>query len=184
MSDKPDEKSPTPTSSPSSPSPTRLGPLTLVLILAASLATACASLLWLSAPSPLSEAMPTTPSFSPTSLSTARRTLGRTLRLGSFNIRMDGSAAHPLLYPFKEATDSLAATLLKRGGQDSRDRWGEKRWYERREKLVDQVLFSELDVVGFQEVLDNQFQDLTVLLGEEWEHVGVGAFFFSSRSLL
>ncbi|GAA5861816.1 hypothetical protein JCM8547_008563 [Rhodosporidiobolus lusitaniae] len=93
----------------------------------------------------------------------------RTLRLGSFNIRRDGAAAHPLLHPFAK----LATTLITVGGAE-RERWGERSWAERREKLVDQVLWSQLEVVGFQEALDNQLNDLKELMGSEWDHVGVG----------
>jgi hypothetical protein len=156
-----------PSQIPLSTSQLRLGPLAFSLVFIASVTFA--SLLWLSSPSPVPYASPnySAPSSMPT-------TAPRTLRLGTFNIRMDGSSAHLLLYPFKEAADKLAAVVSKRGEQDSREKWGEKRWYLRREKLVDQVVFSELDVVGFQEVLDNQYEDLKVLLGKEWEHVGVG----------
>ena len=33
---------------------------------------------------------------------------------------------------------------------------------------------GQLDIVGFQEVLHNQLQDLKELLGEGYDHVGVG----------
>jgi hypothetical protein len=178
MADKDQQAAPTPrTTSPRARS-TSLGPLALSLILITSLTFA--SLFWLSSLSPI----PATP-LRPSSTTGMSSYTPHTLRLGSFNIRMDGSAAHPLLYPLKEAADALVAKVAKRGEQDSRERWGERRWYQRREKLVDQVLFAELDVVGFQEVLDNQYEDLKQLLGEEWEHVGVGAFsasFLCSRS--
>lgn len=85
------------------------------------------------------------------------------LRVGSLNIRYDVHSRHPLLKP--------ASDLLRR-------QWGEQRWDRRRDQLVDQVLFHELDVVGFQEVLHHQLGDLAQLLGgaeeEGWGHVGVG----------
>jgi hypothetical protein len=177
MAEKDQQAAPTTRTTPPRTLSTSLGPLALTLILITSLTFA--SLLWLSSPSPI----PATP-LRPSRTTSIHSYTPRTLRLGSFNIRMDGSAAHPLLYPFKEAADTLAAKVSKRGEQDSRERWGERRWYERRGKVVDQVLFPELDVVGFQEVLDNQYVDLKQLLGEEWEHVGVGAFSFSSFSFL
>lgn len=87
------------------------------------------------------------------------------LRIGTLNIRYDVHSRHPLLKP---ATD-----LLQR-------KWGEQRWHRRRDQLVDQVLFHDLDVVGFQEVLHHQLLDLAELMGESgadedgWAHVGVG----------
>ncbi|GAA5877037.1 hypothetical protein JCM3774_006883 [Rhodotorula dairenensis] len=89
------------------------------------------------------------------------------LRIGTLNIRYDVHSRHPLLKP---ATD-----LLQR-------KWGEQRWPRRRDQLVDQVLFHDLDVVGFQEVLHHQLQDLAQLMGDDagqdvddgWAHVGVG----------
>jgi len=47
-------------------------------------------------------------------------------------------------------------------------------WYKRREGLVDQVIWEEPDVIGFQEVLHNQLDDLTCLLGSSYDHIGVG----------
>lgn len=54
--------------------------------------------------------------------------------------------------------------------------WGERPWRERREKVADAVLWEELDVVGFQEALENQVEDLAELLGEGYAHVGVGRY--------
>ncbi|GAA5908054.1 hypothetical protein JCM6882_000213 [Rhodosporidiobolus microsporus] len=105
----------------------------------------------------------------------------RTLRFGSFNVRYDRASKHPLLQPVDAVVSAVSKRVGSNGageaeeGQGKKERWGEHRWHERREKLVDQVLFHELDVVGFQEVLDGQFEDLKVLMGEEeWGYVGVG----------
>ncbi|GAA6050038.1 hypothetical protein JCM3770_001927 [Rhodotorula araucariae] len=77
----------------------------------------------------------------------------RTLRVGTLNVRYDFAARHPL--------SSLGD--------------GERRWAERRDALVDMVTWEELDVVGFQEVLHSQFEDLQALLpDDEWGSVGVG----------
>lgn len=87
------------------------------------------------------------------------------LRVGSLNIRYDVHSRHPLLKP--------AADLFRLHSRT----WGEQRWDRRRDQLVDQVLFHELDLVGFQEVLHHQLGDLAQLLGEDeegWGHVGVG----------
>jgi len=47
-------------------------------------------------------------------------------------------------------------------------------WSYRREALADHVLWEEPDIIGFQEVLDPQFQDLKRLLGEQYDSAGVG----------
>ncbi|CEQ40478.1 SPOSA6832_02089 [Sporobolomyces salmonicolor] len=94
----------------------------------------------------------------------------RTLRVGTFNIRYSPPAS-AVLQPLK----SLAASVTTpKNVRSELEKWGERPWSERREKLVDQVLWSELDVVGYQEVLDHQLQDVEKLMGEEWAHVGVG----------
>ncbi|GAA5839442.1 hypothetical protein JCM11251_002727 [Rhodosporidiobolus azoricus] len=101
----------------------------------------------------------------------------RTLRIGSFNIRYDRASKYGgLLQPVDKILSAVSSSKgSTRGEGGKKDRWGEHPWHERRDKLVDQVLFSELDVVGFQEVLDGQYEDLKVLLGrEEWGSVGVG----------
>ncbi|GAA5908070.1 hypothetical protein JCM6882_000218 [Rhodosporidiobolus microsporus] len=105
----------------------------------------------------------------------------RTLRFGSFNVRYDRAGKHPLLQPVDAVVSAVSERVGPSAGseagegQGKKERWGERRWHERRDKLVDQVLFHELDVVGFQEVLDGQLEDLKVLMGEEeWGYVGVG----------
>lgn len=40
--------------------------------------------------------------------------------------------------------------------------------------MADSVLWDELDIVGFQEALTNQCEDLQVLLGDKYSWVGVG----------
>jgi len=87
------------------------------------------------------------------------------LRLGSFNVRYAPSGP---LKPLKVLKDTF------KGKEKGQEKWGESGWEERRDKLVDQVLFSELDVVTFQEVLDHQYKDLQVLMGDEFGFVGVG----------
>ncbi|GAA5864348.1 hypothetical protein JCM1840_006753 [Sporobolomyces johnsonii] len=94
----------------------------------------------------------------------------RTLRVGTFNVRYSPPAS-AVLQPLK----SLAASVTTpKHVRSELEKWGERPWSERRERLVDQVLWSELDVVGFQEVLDHQLGDIEKLVGEEWAHVGVG----------
>lgn len=89
----------------------------------------------------------------------------RRLRLGTLNIRYDFHSRHPL----QAAVLQPALSLIQ--GRT----WGEHRWQERRDALVDQVLFHDLDLVGFQEVLHHQLEDLVHLMDpSEYGHVGVG----------
>ncbi|GAA6062443.1 hypothetical protein JCM10212_003317 [Sporobolomyces blumeae] len=93
----------------------------------------------------------------------------RTLRIGSFNVRYAPSGP---LRPVKSLVELF--TKPKDAKRTDANPWGEAKWEDRREKLVDQVLFHELDLVGYQEVLDHQYRDLEVLMGDEFGHVGVG----------
>lgn len=52
--------------------------------------------------------------------------------------------------------------------------WGERPWSERLPLLVDQIVVSSPDVIGFQEVLHHQLVDLVSLLSPAYDHVGVG----------
>lgn len=91
----------------------------------------------------------------------------RTLRVGSLNIRYDYHSRHPVLSGVSSAVTSVL--------HHAKRPWGEHRWQERCDQLVDQVLFHDLDVVGFQEVLHGQLGDLQEMMGDqEWAHVGVG----------
>ncbi|KAM0745753.1 hypothetical protein T439DRAFT_360324 [Meredithblackwellia eburnea MCA 4105] len=47
-------------------------------------------------------------------------------------------------------------------------------WSERRSRVADAVLWEELDIVGFQEALTNQVEDLAKLLGTSFSWIGVG----------
>uniref|UniRef100_U9TLB1 Endonuclease/exonuclease/phosphatase domain-containing protein n=1 Tax=Rhizophagus irregularis (strain DAOM 181602 / DAOM 197198 / MUCL 43194) TaxID=747089 RepID=U9TLB1_RHIID len=68
------------------------------------------------------------------------------LRVGTFNIRFDlGSPTQ-----------------------------GETPWNVRRVKVVDTILFHKIDLVGIQEALYNQVNDLESLLGSNWNWIGVG----------
>jgi len=91
------------------------------------------------------------------------------LRFGTFNVRYAPSGP---LKPLKVLKDTLMKGRKENGRGDAK--WGEVGWEQRREKLVDQVLFNELDVVGYQEVLDHQYKDLQGLMGDEFGFVGVG----------
>ena len=100
----------------------------------------------------------------------------KTLKLASFNIRF-GWPQNPV------------HALGKQKGQDSDQ---EHPWYERRQGLVDQVVWEEPDIIGFQEVgtydasgvsvlqgfalqvLNNQLGDLAHSLVSSYDHIGVG----------
>ncbi|GAA5893898.1 hypothetical protein JCM8208_001272 [Rhodotorula glutinis] len=98
---------------------------------------------------------------------------GRQLRVGSLNIRYDYHARHPVLSSALSLGAKVGLSSSAAGGGD--ERYGERRWAERREALMDLVRWEELDVIGFQEVLWGQLGDLRELLGEdEWGFVGVG----------
>ena len=144
------------------------------LSLIAALLALCALLL-LRQPSSSAPATMSPPADSPSS---AR---GRQLRIGSLNIRYDYHARHPVL----SGALSLGAKvgLASSGACGKEERYGERRWAERREALMDLVRWEELDVIGFQEVLWGQLSDLRELLGEdEWSFVGVGASSLSSSA--
>ena len=74
---------------------------------------------------------------------------------------------------------------------DSRDD-GQNRWENRRELLVNQVLFHQPDIMGTQEVLENQLRYLDRAL-EDYDYVGIGreggdngefsALFYNDRKL-
>ncbi|KAK4700609.1 hypothetical protein P7C70_g5639, partial [Phenoliferia sp. Uapishka_3] len=84
------------------------------------------------------------------------------MRFGTQNIRYDGNFRQPV--PIPPSGDGAS-----RGGAK-----GEMPWAERRSKIADSVLWENLDVVGFQEALKNQVEDLATLLGSEYSWVGVG----------
>lgn len=84
------------------------------------------------------------------------------LRIGSFNIRYDGRASEPVPLPSHPPPS------------DNKRKWGEQPWSERLWLVADSILWSDSDLVGLQEVLHGQMEDLQQLLGEKWGSVGVG----------
>lgn len=95
----------------------------------------------------------------PTGNTVTRRTTD-SIRLKGRTARIDGALNHK----------GHARHVLRRQSQAG----GEQPWSDRREPLASQILFEELDVFGLQEVLHNQLEDLRMLLGSEYECVGVG----------
>lgn len=118
--------------------------------------------------------------------------LGRSLRVGTFNIRFDNKPVDPLdtegqLFQARDQMvfgadvfpqDPLAA-YGGAGGQypvptPTGSKKHEQPWHIRRSYLADQVLWQHLDLVGFQEVMHHQMNDLRILLGDSYDCVGVG----------
>lgn len=93
---------------------------------------------------------------------TSSLSLSKHLKIGTWNVRYDSNSA---------AYEEGISKIRKR---DWSSGYGEFPWIERRTKLVDSVVWNDLDVVGFQEVLVNQLTDLKGLMGEGYDHVGVG----------
>lgn len=111
-------------------------------------------------------------------------TNGRSLRVGSLNIRFSNDASHSLSsgsnhlqardqvhfeVPEEETFPTPHWPHTSRPPQKR-----EEPWYKRRSYLADQILFENLDLIGFQEVIHHQLQDLKVLLGDTYDCVGVG----------
>ncbi|QRW15092.1 hypothetical protein RhiLY_14091 [Ceratobasidium sp. AG-Ba] len=93
------------------------------------------------------------------------------LKIASFNIRYDTQALN--LVPVGREPVGTTYPGLQSGVNVSGPEWGERPWYQRRGPLADQVIWENPGVIGFQEVLWNQIGDLAVLLGDEWDWVGV-----------
>lgn len=120
----------------------------------------------------------------------------RALRVGTFNIKYDPNPPTPsysTVSSYSQTTTATASSSLKpssspsalsfvravRGAEPSalkRDTQNsqQKPWADRREPLVKQILFEELDIFGLQEVLHNQLEDIRSLLGDEYQCIGVG----------
>ncbi|KAG8698610.1 hypothetical protein FRC08_005808 [Ceratobasidium sp. 394] len=92
------------------------------------------------------------------------------LKIASFNIRYDTQAFN--LVPIGTELANPAYHDLQPRANASAE-WGERPWYERRSPLVDQVIWENPGVIGFQEVLWNQIGDLAALLGDGWDWTGV-----------
>lgn len=124
----------------------------------------------------------------------ALQTSGTSLRVGDFNIKYDtnpsdssavpsaaslsASNAEPslvnLLNPRNNKRHIQRSRIAKQKRASGDSEKGQKPWTDRRGPMAEQILFAELDIVGLQEVLDNQLQDLRALLGNNYQCVGVG----------
>ena len=94
--------------------------------------------------------------------------------------------------PFRSVPEEDPLTVMTYNIRyDSRND-GQNRWENRRELLVNQVLFHQPDILGTQEVLDNQLRYLNRAL-EDYDYVGIGreggdqgefsALFYNDRKL-
>lgn len=95
------------------------------------------------------------------------------LRIGTYNIRYDGRASQPVPLPAERPAWT--------GAPSRGTKWGEQPWAERRWAVADQVIWEDLDLVGFQEVLANQLDDLKALMGQEYAWEGVGEYMRRAR---
>jgi len=86
------------------------------------------------------------------------------LKVATFNIRYDPLVSIDKASPRTQELQTM--TKVPAGV--------ERPWIERKQSLVDQVLWESPDIVGFQEVLDRQYKDLIDLMGFDYDHVGVG----------
>lgn len=122
----------------------------------------------------------------------ATSTMGRSLRVGSFNIRFDSNPQEPLDQASVGASQQHGAQAFFGAagnpiedhgqhpfpphlpGKGKKPKKHEEPWHVRRSYLADQILFQDLALVGLQEVIHHQLEDLRILLGDQYDYVGVG----------
>ncbi|GJJ10649.1 hypothetical protein Clacol_004876 [Clathrus columnatus] len=93
-----------------------------------------------------------------------------TFRVLSLNLRYD---SQPDRQPVSETIKNLPDPLRPR--QAYYHDTDERPWSERRIAVANEVLFNNVDLIGFQEALERQVKDLHQLLGlKEWGWAGVG----------
>ncbi|KAL0252313.1 hypothetical protein I308_101702 [Cryptococcus tetragattii IND107] len=96
-------------------------------------------------------------------------------------VSMPGISSLGHLSPENSLEQIHIATVNVRNGHlrsppaDPKNVFAEKPWSERKSRLVDALLSTgPLDILGCQEVLHDQLEDLQKLLGETYSHVGSG----------
>lgn len=132
----------------------------------------------------------------------SQQSSAHSLRVGTFNIKADYGLPPALdeVFPFgpvsspsepflNDAANELAMAGLEEGDRHLRSRHElehrqeqrrsnipsrERSWSARRAPLAGQIIHEELDLIGLQEVMYHQLQDLRVLLGKRYGCVGVG----------
>ncbi|KZV72592.1 mannose-6-phosphatase [Peniophora sp. CONT] len=90
------------------------------------------------------------------------------LRIMTWNLRFDSM---PDNITVQETIDSLPDPILQ---PDFFGVSGEQPWSTRRIKVYDRIVGEKVQILGFQEALVRQVDDMATLLGDEWDHVGVG----------
>jgi len=87
----------------------------------------------------------------------------------SFNLRYD-SQSDPI--SVQETIQNLPDPTRPRACYY--DQTGERPWSSRRIAVANEIMFNRVDLIGFQEALTRQIQDLQELLGNDWAYAGVG----------
>ncbi|KAI0260034.1 Endonuclease/exonuclease/phosphatase [Gloeopeniophorella convolvens] len=90
------------------------------------------------------------------------------LRIASWNLRYD---VQPDTIPISA---SLAALPDPRAAPTARKARGEQPWSTRRIRVAQRLRAARVDVIGFQETLVRQVEDLAELLGPDFAWIGVG----------
>ncbi|KAF8581286.1 hypothetical protein K439DRAFT_1654099 [Ramaria rubella] len=91
------------------------------------------------------------------------------LRTLSFNLRYD---SQPDNIPVRDTLHNLPDPLKPRTSFYGDP--NERPWSSRRIVVVNEITFNRVNLIGFQEALVRQVNDLQELLGPEWDHRGVG----------
>ncbi|PCH36768.1 DNase I-like protein [Wolfiporia cocos MD-104 SS10] len=90
------------------------------------------------------------------------------MRIASWNLRYDSQPDH---ISVNQSLDALPSALLR---PRFLGKSGEQPWSTRRIKVAQQLLSERPTIIGFQEALVRQVNDLAELLGDEWAWLGVG----------
>ncbi|KAI7857232.1 Endonuclease/exonuclease/phosphatase [Circinella umbellata] len=92
------------------------------------------------------------------------------IRMVSWNIRMDA-------FPDSITVNKTISSLPSKIPLDPKSYYSktdERPWSERRIAVANTLLFDRADFVGLQEVTKRQLDDLQILLGDDFAHIGVG----------
>ncbi|KAL0066338.1 hypothetical protein AAF712_006597 [Marasmius tenuissimus] len=90
------------------------------------------------------------------------------MRIATWNIRYDSD---PKNIPLKDTIDKLPVCTVQFPFLTLH---GEQNWVDRRIRIAETLLNEGIDLVGLQEALKNQIDDLVALFGDDWAWVGAG----------
>ncbi|KAJ8087583.1 hypothetical protein PM082_006415 [Marasmius tenuissimus] len=90
------------------------------------------------------------------------------MRIATWNIRYDSD---PKNIPLKDTIDKLPDCTVQFPFLTLH---GEQNWADRRIRIAETLLNEGIDLVGLQEALKNQIDDLVELFGDDWAWVGAG----------